>query len=117
MDERRQIPRWEINQEAKIRMPQMQGTSRCVIEDMHLKGMRVSCDQQLFYQQEVSMSIAMDDNLDFIKINAHIPWEKKEQGRHVYGLSFDNMDDHDKDKIYQYISTNCYDQFKNKWWA
>ena len=42
---------------------------------------------------------------------------KEDQGRYVYGLSFSKIEDDDKDRIYQYINTNCYDQFKDKWWA
>jgi hypothetical protein len=42
---------------------------------------------------------------------------KENHDRYEYGLSFSKVDDEDKDKIYQYIATNCYDQFKNKWWG
>lgn len=98
-------------------MPQTQGFSQCIIEDMHLKGMRVSFDKRLPRQGEVSMSFIIGDNLDLIKIEVEIPWEREDQGRYVYGLSFSKIVDNDKERIYQYINTNCYDQFKKKWWA
>ena len=119
MDENRQLPRWEIKQEAKVWMPQTQDFSQCVIEDMHLKGMRVSFDKRLPRQDPLPlrMSFAIGDNFAPIKIEARIPWEKEDQGRYVYGLSFSKIADDDKDRIYQYINTNCYDQFKDKWWG
>ena len=116
MDEHRQLPRWEIKKEAKVWMPQMQGASQCVIEDMHLKGMRVSFDKPLFQPQPLRMSFSLGEDLCPIKIEAQVPWEKRDNGRYVYGLSFSNITDKDKDRIYQYISTNCYDQFKKRWW-
>ena len=117
MDERRQLPRWEIKKEAKVWMPQMQDFSHCMIEDMHLKGMCVSFNKRLPQQQTVSMSFAIGDNFDFTKIEAQIPWRKEDQGRYVYGLSFSNIADKDKDRISQYITTNCYDQVRKNWWA
>ena len=47
MDERRQLPRWEIKKEARVWMPQSQGFSHCIIEDMHLKGMCISFNKPL----------------------------------------------------------------------
>lgn len=117
MDERRQLPRWEIRKEAKVWIPLTQGFSYCVIEDMHLKGMRISFEKKLPQQQIMRMSFAIGDNFDFIKIEAQVPWIKEKQGRYEYGLSFTKIDDNDKDRLNQYIYSNCYDQMKDKWWA
>ncbi len=117
MDERRQLPRWEIKREAKVWIPLLQGFSHCMIEDMHLKGMCVSFAKQLPPEKNVRLSFTLGDNYDFIKVEAHVPWMKEEEGRFKYGLAFDKVEENDKDRIYQYISTNCYDQFKTKWWA
>ncbi len=117
MDDRRELPRWEIKKEAKAWIPLTQGFSHCVIEDMHLKGMRVSFNTRLPELKTVRMSFTLEDDFEFIKIEAQIPWMKEYQGRYVYGLEFSRIADEDKDRISQYISTNCFDQFKNKWWA
>jgi hypothetical protein len=117
MDERRQLPRWEIKKETKIWSQQVQGFVHGIIEDMHLKGMCLSFDKKLFEGDFVNLSFALGEGFDLIKVEAQIPWAKEEQGRHVYGLSFNKIADSDKDRIYQYISTNCADQFKNKWWS
>ena len=117
MDERRQLPRWKIKKEAKVWMPQTQDFSYCIIEDMHLKGMRVSFDKPLLRSEaSLRMSVAIGDDVDPIKIEAQIPGEKEDQGRYVYGLSFSEVNEIDKDRIYQYINANCFDQFRNKWW-
>ena len=118
MDERRQLPRWEIKKEAKVWMQGEPVNARqCVIEDMHLKGMCVSLNKQLPQERPVRMSFAIGDDFDPIKIEAEIPWAKENQDRYVYGLSFSRISDEGKGRIDQYINTNCYDQVKNKWWA
>ena len=127
MDERRQLPRWKIKQEAKVWMPQTQGFSHCMIEDLHLKGMCLSSSKLLPQtnrtkdasgpQEPFKMSFAIGDNFDLIKIEAEIPWAKVDPGRYVYGLSFSKIADVDKDRIYQYINTNCFDQFRKNWWS
>ena len=117
MDERRQLPRWEIKKEAKVWIPLTQGVSHCVVEDMHLKGMRVSFNKRLPHQERIGMAFALGEESDFIKVEARIPWMKEDQDRFVYGLSFSSINDNDKDKIYQYISTHCSDQLKDKWWG
>jgi c-di-GMP-binding flagellar brake protein YcgR len=117
MDERRQLPRWEIKKEAKAWIPLSQGFSHCFIEDMHLKGMCVSFSNRLPELKTIRMSFAIGDNPDFIQIEAQVPWVKEKQGRFVYGLSFTKIDDNDKDRLNQYIYSNCYDQMKDKWWS
>jgi len=117
MDERRQLPRWEMKKEAKAWIPQTQGFTHCVVEDIHLKGMCVSFNKQLPLQKPLRMSFAIGDNFDLIKIEAQIPWAKQEGDRYVYGLSFAQIADSDKEKIYQYINTHCYEQIKDKWWS
>lgn len=117
MDERRQLPRWQVKREAKVWLPQMQEFSHCIIEDINLKGMRASFNKRLPQEQPVNMSLDLEDNFDFMKLEVNLPWTKEEEGRYVYGMAFSNIADNNKDKIYKYVNTNCYDQFKNKWWA
>jgi hypothetical protein len=117
MDERRQLPRWEIKKEVKVWIPLTQGFSHCMVEDMHLKGMRVSFNKRLPHQKIIRMSFALGEEYDFIKVEARIAWMKEDQDRFVYGLSFNSISDYDKDKIGQYIQINCCDQFRDKWWG
>ncbi|MBF0504931.1 MAG: PilZ domain-containing protein [Candidatus Omnitrophica bacterium] len=117
MDERRQLPRWQVKKEAKVWLPQRQGFSHCVIEDINLKGMCASFDRQLPQEQPLNMSLSLDDNFDFMKVEVNLPWVKEEQGRYVYGMFFNKISEQDKDRVYQYISDNCSGQFKEKWWG
>jgi hypothetical protein len=117
MDNRRQLPRWEIKKEATVWLSQLQGFNHCIVEDMNLAGMRVSFNRRLPHQQVLRMSFSIGDNFDFIKIDAGIAWVKEERGRYVYGLSISKMDEDDKAKMYQYISVYCEDQFTSNRWG
>jgi len=117
MDERRQLPRWEIKKEAKVWLPQTQEFSHCVIEDLNLKGMCVSFNRQLPQEESMNMSLALEGNFDLMKMEVQLPWAKEDQGRFVYGMSFSKVTDIDKERLYRYIINNCYEQFKNKWFG
>jgi hypothetical protein len=115
--ERRQLPRWQVKREAKVWLPLMQEFSHCIIEDINMKGMRASFNKRLPVDRSINMSLALEDNFEFIKLEAMLPWEKMEQGRYVYGMSFSKIMDWDKDRLDQYINCHCSDQFKEKWWG
>lgn len=106
MDERRQLHRWGIKKEAMVWLPQTQDLSYCVIENMYLKGMRISCNKRLPQHQAMSMSFAIGDDFGFINIEVQVPRGKEDHGRYVYGLTFTKITDEDKKRLYQYISTN-----------
>ena len=108
MEERRQLPRWEIKKEAMVWMPQTQDFGFCVIENMHIKGMCISFHSRLPQHQSMGMSFAIGDDFGFINIKARVSWDKQEHGRHVYGLTFTSIAEEDKKTMYRYINTNCY---------
>jgi hypothetical protein len=89
MDERRQTARWEVKKEAATWIPGTKSLNYCIIEDMHLNGMGVSCHTELFHKQETAVFFMLEGNLDFIEIEAQIVWKTiTDTGRRLYGLSF-----------------------------
>jgi hypothetical protein len=89
MNERRQTTRWEVKKEAVAWIPDLQSLNYCIIEDMHLNGMGISCSKELFHQKEMGVYFMLEGNLDFIEIQALINWKKiTDAGRCFYGLSF-----------------------------
>ena len=113
MDERRELPRWEIKKEAKVWMPLIQGFSHCMVEDLHLKGMCLSFNRCLPIDRPVKLSFSLENDFDFIKVEAQVSWMKESKDQFTYGLLFSKIDDPDKDKVSNYIITKCYDQFKD----
>lgn len=117
MDERRQLPRWHVKKEARVWLPQKQEFSHCIIEDINMKGMCASFNNRLPQEEPLSMSLALEDNFDFMKIEVFLPWVKEEEGKYIYGMFFNKIVESDKDRVYQFINSHCSEQFKDKWWA
>ena len=117
MYKKRKLPRFSTKKKVKVFIPQTEGLNRCVIEDIHLKGMCVSFKSKLPPQQFVKMSFSIGDLFEPICIEAQIIWEKENEGKYIYGLLYSKISDYDKDRIYKYLNAIHYDQFKSKWWA
>lgn len=115
MLELRQIPRWQIGEKAKMKLREHDWEGRCCLEDMNLKGIRISSKEKL---PESSVVDFMLDLRNFLTLNvqARVCWNKEIEGRYYYGMEFSKIKDQDKDEISQYLSKNCFDQLRENWW-
>lgn len=116
MDERRQIPRWQIGKQVECCLQDSIWLEDCHLEDINLKGLCVSLPRQLPQGQAFKVSIGLkeDFNLD---LGIRLCWNKQEKGRHFYGASFEYIADKNKENLDQYLSKHCLKQFKEKWWS
>lgn len=112
MDERRQWPRWQVQGQAMVRLPQMPELSHCMIEDINLKGMCVSFNKQLPQKEPLDMFLVFEGCCDLIKVEVNLPWKREYRGRYVYGMSFSKIMDWDQDRVYQYILSQCSKQLE-----
>jgi len=103
MDNRRSLIRWEIKKEAKVWLPVIQSSIKCMVENMSLIGMRVSFDEKLPPGDPLNMSFVLSDRYTQFKTEARIQWSQVCYDKYVYGLSFRNISDEDRGKIYWYI--------------
>ena len=115
MDERRQVPRWQIQQKARVKIGQQGEFVDCVIEDLGFKGLCISLSKQLPPQDQLRVFLDFPEQLH-LDVGVSIPWSRQEQGRYVYGMSFNTIMDENKEGIYQYLSHNFPKQFQKKWW-
>ncbi len=116
MEERRQIHRWRVMRDAKM---QLDGDDRqvdCCIRDINYKGMQIAMSEKLPERSPLRMNLLIDQVLN-LAVDALVPWERKEDSRHIYGLSFCQIADEDKTQIYQYVSSHFPHQLKEQWWG
>ena len=116
MRERRQLPRWVVGKTAKVKLDSEEEFSRCLIEDINLKGMCVALPEGLLKNHSIRMVLSLEDSLE-IDVEVFIPWCRQDVGRVVHGVSFSRIIDEDKDKVYQFISRHCSKQIRNNWWS
>ncbi len=114
-DNRRALNRWSIKRPAKVRIEDHLNFEDCYIDDLNFKGLRMSLSERLPLDSSVRMTLSFTDSLDF-EVEAAIPWTRESEGRYIYGLLFTRIKDVDKERIYKYIYSNCFEQLKNQWW-
>ncbi|MBF0489942.1 MAG: PilZ domain-containing protein [Candidatus Omnitrophica bacterium] len=113
-NERRRLPRWGVRRPAMVRLNEEWYFNNCYVDDMNLKGMRIILSQALSQEQAAKMAISFGE-MSF-EVEVLVPWVKESQGRYIHGVTFSRIKDADKDRIYQYIFNNCFDQLKDQWW-
>ena len=116
MQERRQLPRWQIGKQAKVKWGLAAELCSCSIEDMNLKGMRVSLPQRLPSEDSVKVQLVLTDSLQ-IEAEVQVAWVEEDEGRYVHGMSFNIVMDEDRDKVHRYISYYSFKQFQDRWWG
>ncbi len=116
MQERRQIHRWHVMREACFQIDGDERTVACSVRDINFKGMQISLSERLPGKTSLRMNFIIDQVLN-LDVEAAVPWSLKEGGRHIYGLSFRQIADDEKAKIYEYVSTHFPHQLKEQWWG
>ncbi len=116
MEDRRSIPRWRVDQEAKVRVNASPESDDCLIGDLNLKGARVLLNRRLPAGETHHVSLAMTGSCT-LEVDVRAPWHQEQGGRHVYGLFFTHIADAEREKIYRYLSGHCARQIRENWWS
>ena len=116
MEDRRVIPRWQIGRDARVKIGRAYGFEHCLVEDMNLKGMRLSLNRLMPAEPSIRLELALEEDCQ-VAVEVRAPWKKEIGGRFIYGLVFTKIRDEDRDQIYQYLSNNFRGQFQEKWWV
>jgi len=119
MNERRSAQRWSVNKEAQLQVQDRENVFPCFVEDLSANGMRISLGKYLFPEVFSKMTLALGDALSF-NTGAHVAWQESQEGRNTYGLSFNDIDEVQRNRIQHYINNNFTDTIsernKEQWW-
>lgn len=114
MQEQRLLPRWQVGQRADITVEGREGTFLCQLEDINLKGLKISCAQELG-AGGISLRLDLESALS-LSIEALIVWRRIAEGRNIYGLYFTKIRDQDRERVYRFIQQKCSNQiYKHRW--
>ena len=98
MDERRGYPRMRVGKEATCAIENRLAPIACNVEDISLSGVRITMSKNLFPEVFSNITLNIPEGLSF-NAGAHVAWHDEYEGRNTYGLSFNRLDDTEKDKI------------------
>jgi hypothetical protein len=116
MIDRRLIPRWEVNSPIAVRLKDGNAVEACRLEDMNLKGMRISLADQLPEKRDLRLEVSLMNGFH-MDVMASVRWREQSAGRYVYGLAFDGIRDTDRDGIYQYLHDRIGSKWEEHWWS
>lgn len=105
MEERRSVPRWQINKEVELTVDEGVRPIPCVVEDISARGMRISLNKNLFPEVFSNFNLTLTDGLAF-RAGAHVAWCDNTCEKNIYGLVFNRIEEPEKEKICQYVQDN-----------
>lgn len=114
MTELRAVPRWDVKKNIGVRMNEEQDCMECFLEDLSLKGMRISFQSPLPIKRFIRMSLILNDREE-ISIVADIRWCHIEEDKHTYGVFFQQIESKHQDRIYQFLYHNFSEQWHHRW--
>ncbi len=116
MTEQRTVPRWRVQRQTAVRVENDAAQATCCLEDLSFKGMCLSFADALPLKPVLRLVVSLMDGLE-MDVLADVRWSRQENGRYVYGLSFNRIKDQDKDGIYQYLQKNFTEEWRQHWWS
>lgn len=117
IEERRRNSRWQINQERKINVLEdnpflLDG----IIDDITFRGARVSLRHRLPEKTVLSLTINSPMGLVLGGLEATVVWRRESEEINIYGLSFNRINDRNKQKIYDFVYDNFPQEITRHWW-
>lgn len=111
----RRCSRWQAGTPAKIKLERSDNIFECTLKDISLLGMKISMDQKLSLDtfQRIRFFLSDDCVLD---LEVWVVWHKAVEELNFYGLYFTQIQDPDKEKIYQFMRRNFPQEINKHWW-
>lgn len=116
MHDRRQIKRWKISWQAKLKLEGALAFIDCSIIDLSFKGFQVALAPKLPTDAFIKLSLILADGCVVNDIEVWVAWHRKVQNLNLYGFYFSRIKDEDKEKIYKFMRGHFSELLHNQWW-
>jgi len=103
--ERRSVPRWQINWQAMFKLADKDDLTECYVSDINFKGIRISLKEKLNPDTYVACTIFLSRDFP-VELKAWVVWQHSHEGLNTYGLFFTWIKDIDKERIHQFLIKN-----------
>jgi hypothetical protein len=116
MEDRRSITRWRIGRQIKVKLEGAESFIDCFLQDINLKGARVSLGLPLL-QKDAFSKVFFLLSADFtLRVEIWVAWQKNVEGKNQYGIYFSKIKDADKERIYKLLRNQIPRQLNQRWW-
>ena len=116
MSEHRRFPRWQINQQAKLKLEQAVEDVFCQVKDINYKGIGVVLGAKLPQDAAFRLNLRLSGDCTF-DAEVWVAWVKVINGVNHYGLYFSRLRDADKEKIYRFVHAHLSKELVNNCWT
>lgn len=114
MGERRSTFRWQISQQARVKLEGAADFVHCQIKDINLKGLQISSALKLAKDAFSKFNLFLSEGC-ILNIEAWVVWHKTIGDLNSYGVYFTRVKDQDKEKIYQFVHQSHPEQIKKQY--
>lgn len=115
MQEHRSYPRIKVEKEAGCMIENRLTPILCTVDDISESGVRLTMNKNLLPEVFSNLNLSVGDALSF-SASAHVAWHDEYEGKNTYGLSFNRIDNMDRQKIAEYIRDNSLKDLREQWW-
>lgn len=115
MIEQRQVGRWEIGRQVKVKLAGAYAFAPSYIKDLNFKGVQIALKIKLPEAEPFKFSLNLSGDI-ILEVEATAAWHKVIEDYNVYGLYFNKISDADKEKIFQFLLRDFPEQVGKKWW-
>lgn len=124
MQENRKSVRWLVKSPTRFKvLGQKEGAGQermALLRDISFVGAQFSVAESLRLNDKLDMVMEMPDENNLINCQGKVVWQKSaEEGgspHFICGLSFTQIKDNDREKIFQYVRNYASKDLWNKWW-
>ncbi|MCG8431616.1 MAG: PilZ domain-containing protein [Candidatus Omnitrophica bacterium] len=100
----RHFMRWQVNRDVQVRIPEVADSfMKATIHDISMMGMQVSLDRELPRDKAFPLTVRLPDG-EHLHMEPWVAWHTEEDNEQVYGLYFTRIQDHEKEKICNFIN-------------
>ena len=113
MEYHRQLSRWQVNRQAKIKLEGAVAFMDCQILDINFNGLQIALCPKLPTDKFLNLKIVLSEE-HVLDVRVWVVWHKVIHTRNIYGLYFHQMKDSEKEKIYKFIYRYFPEEIKTK---
>jgi len=115
MHVQRRFTRWQIRNEAKVRLEGAEATVGCMVNDISFNGIQIAIAQKLPKDTTLRMNVMLSDG-SALELDVWVVWHKQVGSQNVYGLYFTKIKDQDKERIYKFMRSYFPHELNKQWW-
>ncbi|MDD4980042.1 MAG: PilZ domain-containing protein [Candidatus Omnitrophica bacterium] len=114
MKDRRRSIRWQINQQAKVKLEGAYAFIQCFIKDINFTGLQISLRMKLPEDTFLKFNLVLSEEAT-LDIEAWVVWHKRRDDFNVYGLRFTQINEENRGEIYKFLYKYFPEEVVKRW--